>query len=180
MDDTSPPGLFDLIQQRQGSQQQQAPQGGGGLFGGMGGLLGAIDPQKMAYLGMIAKGLDPYSSIDPTAMLKNAQLAQQHQLDLAQRQSQSLDDFSLRQRHQQLLEDQAAKDKWKLQDFGTDPLSGQKDLRWINTQTNEIRPASQTGSAGQDSGGGGQGTGGLGKVPETYKESGKDGLPKGS
>jgi hypothetical protein len=81
MDD--PTGIMDtLVQQQQGGRQQQAP-------GGMpNGLLGAIDPEMMGYLGMMVKALNPYSNIDPNAMLKNAQLQQQHQQDLALRQQQ--------------------------------------------------------------------------------------------
>jgi hypothetical protein len=74
------PGLFGGGQGGQGQQQQGGQQPG---------LLGALsDPTTMAYLGMMTKALSPYSNIDPNAMLKNAQLQQQHQQDLALRQQQ--------------------------------------------------------------------------------------------
>ena len=125
MDQQQPPGLLQSL--FGGGQQDQQ---GGGLFGGAGGLIGAIDPQKMAYLGMIAKGLDPYSSIDPNSMLKNAQAQQQHQQDLALRQRRQLfeegqagvaNDFRERQLAQQNVTP-AAK---AAADFGLTAESGQ-------------------------------------------------------
>jgi hypothetical protein len=69
----------------------------GGGQGGLGGLLGAINPEKMAYLAMIAKGLNPYTDVDPTKMLQNAMAQQQHQAELAQRAQQHASDRELRQ-----------------------------------------------------------------------------------
>jgi hypothetical protein len=74
--------------------QQQAPgllaslvgQQQGGGQGGIGGLLGALNPEKMAYLAMIAKGLNPYTDVDPTKMLALAQSSRENALKLAQQQ----------------------------------------------------------------------------------------------
>lgn len=69
--------------------------GYGGEDTGSGGLFGALkDPERFAGLAMIAKGLSPYSDIDPTALLKLAQAQKEHavnqqfrqmQLDLSRR-----------------------------------------------------------------------------------------------
>jgi hypothetical protein len=45
----------------------------------MGGLLGSLD-SKMPYLAMIAKGLNPYSELDPMAMMKMAQVQKEQAL----------------------------------------------------------------------------------------------------
>jgi hypothetical protein len=71
----------------------QQQQGGGGI----GGLLGSLNPEKMAYLAMIAKGLNPYTDVDPTKMLQNAQLGQQHAATLAQQRAEHAADRELRQ-----------------------------------------------------------------------------------
>jgi hypothetical protein len=47
---------------------------------GMGGLLGSLD-SKMPYLAMIAKGLNPWSELDPMAMMKMAQVQKEHELN---------------------------------------------------------------------------------------------------
>jgi hypothetical protein len=84
MDETQqqPPGLFQSLFGGLGGGQQQGGQQQPGLLGAL------SDPTTMAYLGMMTKALSPYSNIDPNAMLKNAQLQQQHQQDLALRQQQ--------------------------------------------------------------------------------------------
>jgi GH24 family phage-related lysozyme (muramidase) len=66
------PGLLASL----AGQQQQ---GGGGI----GGLLGSLNPEKMAYLAMIAKGLNPYTDVNPVAMLKLAYDKQQEAEKLA-------------------------------------------------------------------------------------------------
>jgi hypothetical protein len=70
-----------------------------GLFGDSGGNSGGLfgmfnDPDKFAALAMVAKGLSPYSDLDPAALIKLAQAQKEHaaaqqfrqqQLDLSRR-----------------------------------------------------------------------------------------------
>jgi hypothetical protein len=81
MDDTQqqPPGL---LQSLFGGGRPQS------LDGRPQGLLGALDPEKMAYLAMIAKGLSPYSTLDPEGMLKLAQTKRESEADRLLRQQQ--------------------------------------------------------------------------------------------
>jgi hypothetical protein len=82
------PGLLASL----AGQQQQ---GGGGI----GGLLGSLNPEKMAYLAMIAKGLNPYTDVDPTKMLALAQSSRENALKLAQQQAEHAADRQIRQGH---------------------------------------------------------------------------------
>jgi hypothetical protein len=72
MDDSG--GIMGQLQSRLGGGGQQQRSG--------------IDPEIMAYLAMIGKGLSPYSSLDPQAMLQGAQKQNQvaQQQAIAQRQ----------------------------------------------------------------------------------------------
>src|SRR5262245_6046472 len=112
----------------------------GGLLGPpqqqvQGGLLGALrDPQAMAYLAMIGKGLNPYSSLDPDAMLKLAQASEQNAQANAIRQQQLAIDqgrFGLEQRKYEDVrgdlarEEQASREFWqRMGGQGQQPTAG--------------------------------------------------------
>lgn len=121
VDQQQPPGLLGMFGGGGGQQQQ-----------GVGGLLGALDPEKMAYLGMMLKGLSPYSSIDSEGMLKLAQAKQQNAAELALKtrqqqftegQASQLNDFRERQLAQQNVTPaaKAAADFGLTKDNGTGP-----------------------------------------------------------
>ena len=94
-----------MADEQPGLLQGPGPEGGkqvGNFLGGPTGLLGALsNPETMGYLAMMVKGLNPYSTVDPTAMLKIAQEKATEQARLAQSKFQHEQDLAVRQAAQQ-------------------------------------------------------------------------------
>jgi hypothetical protein len=83
--------------------QNQQPQG----------LLGALgDPETMAYIGMMLKGMNPYSNIDPNAMLSSAHTNALKKEALRQQMAEHAAQSDLNERKFSLAEREAKSNQW--------------------------------------------------------------------